>query len=84
MFSTYGWSESLQRDFEPFAAQGLVPARVIVQQRGLYRLAAPSGEIEGRISGRFAHEAAHQTHQKNNKPNTNNKNGNAGGARASE
>jgi len=59
LLTSYGWSESLQRDFEPFAAQGLVPARVIVQQRGLYRLAAPSGELEGRISGRFAHEAAH-------------------------
>jgi len=58
LLTSYGWSETLQRDFEPFAAQGLVPARVIVQQRGLYRLAASAGEIEGRISGRFAHEAA--------------------------
>ena len=58
MLTSYGWSETLQRDFEPFAAQGLVPARVIVQQRGLYRLATSAGEIEGRISGRFAHEAA--------------------------
>jgi ribosome biogenesis GTPase len=58
LLTSYGWSETLQRDFEPFAAQGLVPARVIVQQRGLYRLATSAGEIEGRISGRFAHEAA--------------------------
>ena len=58
MLRSYGWSERLQHDFTPFAAQGLVPARVIVQQRGLYRLAAESGELEGRISGRFAHEAA--------------------------
>ena len=58
MILSYGWSPALQRDFEPYAAQGLVPARVIVQQRGLYRLAADVGEIEGRISGRFAHEAA--------------------------
>lgn len=54
----YGWTGKLQDDFQPFAAQGLVPARVIVQQRNLYRLAADAGEIEGRISGRFAHEAA--------------------------
>ena len=58
MLTSYGWSDSLQRDFEPFAARGLVPARVIVQQRGRYRLAAPAGEIEGHISGRFAHQAA--------------------------
>ncbi|THD70283.1 ribosome small subunit-dependent GTPase A [Phenylobacterium sp.] len=58
MLSTYGWSETLQHDFEPFAAQGLVPARILVQQRSLYRLVAETGELEGRISGRFAHEAA--------------------------
>jgi ribosome biogenesis GTPase len=56
--SKYGWSDTLQHDFEPFAAQDLVPARVTVQQRGSYRLVAETGEIEGRISGRFAHEAA--------------------------
>jgi ribosome biogenesis GTPase / thiamine phosphate phosphatase len=58
LLSTYGWSEKLRRDFEPFAAQGLIPARVLVQQRNLYRLVAEAGELEGRISGRFAHEAA--------------------------
>jgi ribosome biogenesis GTPase / thiamine phosphate phosphatase len=58
MLKSYGWSDALQHDFQPFAAQGLVPARVIVQQRNLYRLMAETGEIEGRISGRFAHEAA--------------------------
>ena len=58
MLKSYGWSDALQHDFQPFAAQGLVPARVIVQQRNLYRLMAEAGEIEGRISGRFAHEAA--------------------------
>jgi ribosome biogenesis GTPase len=56
--SSYGWSETLQNDFAPFAAEGLAPARVIVQQRNLYRLVIDTGEIEGRISGRFAHEAA--------------------------
>jgi ribosome biogenesis GTPase / thiamine phosphate phosphatase len=60
--SKYGWSEALQQDFQPFTAQGLVPARVVVQQRNLYRLVIATGgaavEIEGRISGRFAHEAA--------------------------
>jgi ribosome biogenesis GTPase / thiamine phosphate phosphatase len=58
MLKSYGWSDALQHDFQPFAAQGLVPARVVVQQRNLYRLVAEAGEIEGRISGRFAHEAA--------------------------
>ena len=33
-------------------------ARVIVQQRNLYRLVVEAGEIDGRISGLFRHEAA--------------------------
>ncbi|MDB5474752.1 MAG: ribosome-associated GTPase [Phenylobacterium sp.] len=57
MITPYGWSRGLQRDFEPFAARGLVPARVIVQQRGLYRLVAEAGETEARLSGRFHHDA---------------------------
>jgi ribosome biogenesis GTPase len=57
LLSTYGWSDALQHQFTPFADQGLVPARVTVQQRNLYRLATDAGEMEGRISGRFAHEA---------------------------
>lgn len=58
MLKTYGWSPALQHDFTPFAARGLVPARVVVQQRGLYRVVTEGGELEGRISGRLAHEAA--------------------------
>jgi len=58
LLSQYGWSQALQHDFQPYAAQGLVPARVIVQQRNLYRLVTEAGETEGRISGLFRHEAA--------------------------
>lgn len=47
----------LQRQFEPFAARGLTPGRVIVQQRGLYRLATEQGELSAEVSGRFVHEA---------------------------
>ena len=57
MLSSYGWSPALQHDFQPYADQGLVPARVIVQQRNLYRIITEGGEIEGRISGRFARDA---------------------------
>ncbi len=54
----YGWTDALQQKFDALETRGLVPARVIVQQRGLYRLVIETGEIEGRISGRFAHSAA--------------------------
>lgn len=57
MIHSYGWSERLRRQFEPFAARGLSPGRVTVQQRGLYRLATEAGELSAEVSGRFAHEA---------------------------
>lgn len=47
----YGWSDALQADFQPFAAPGLTPARIIVKQRGGYRLITPDGEVDARASG---------------------------------
>jgi ribosome biogenesis GTPase len=57
LITNYGWSDTLQQQFQTYAARGLVPARVIVQQRGLYVLATPTGEANAQLSGRFAHEA---------------------------
>lgn len=57
MLDSYGWNEELQRQFQVHAAAGLAPARVTVQQRGLYVLAAAIGEVTAQLSGRFAHAA---------------------------
>ncbi|MCC7267476.1 MAG: ribosome small subunit-dependent GTPase A [Caulobacteraceae bacterium] len=57
MIQDYGWSDALQRDFQPHAAEGLVPGRVIQQHRGRYRLATPDGECDAELSGRFVHDA---------------------------
>jgi ribosome biogenesis GTPase len=57
LLDTYGWSDALRRDFAPHAAAGMVPGRVILQQRGHYGLATASGERRARISGRLAREA---------------------------
>ncbi|MBL8770766.1 MAG: ribosome small subunit-dependent GTPase A [Phenylobacterium sp.] len=54
----YGWSDRLQADFEPYAAQGLVPGRIVVQQRGGYRIVTPDGEIEARASGALMRASA--------------------------
>ena len=45
MLASYGWSEELQTQFEPYAARALVPARVTVQQRGVacHRIAVDEG-----------------------------------------
>jgi ribosome biogenesis GTPase len=53
----YGWSETLQQQFQIHAACGFVPGRVIVQQRGLYVLATDAGDVAARLSGRFAYGA---------------------------
>jgi ribosome biogenesis GTPase len=57
VLNSYGWSDTLQQQFLPHAARGLAPARVIVQQRGLYVLATATGEATAQLSGRFAHAA---------------------------
>jgi ribosome biogenesis GTPase len=57
LLDTYGWSETLQQQFADHAARGFAPGRVIVQQRGLYRLATPHGEVSAELSGKFLHEA---------------------------
>jgi ribosome biogenesis GTPase len=57
VLNSYGWSETLQQQFQIHAAHGLAPGRVIVQQRGLYVLATGMGEVTAQLSGRFAHEA---------------------------
>ena len=57
MLNSYGWSDTLQQQFQAHAARGLMPGRVIVQQRGLYVLATGIGEVTAQLSGRFAHEA---------------------------
>jgi ribosome biogenesis GTPase len=54
---SYGWSGTLQQQFTTYAALGFAPARVIVQQRGLYVLATPTGEATAQLAGRFAHDA---------------------------
>jgi ribosome biogenesis GTPase len=58
VLDSYGWSHALQQHFHDYAIRGLVPARVIEQQRSLYGLATPAGEASAQLSGRFAHEAA--------------------------
>jgi ribosome biogenesis GTPase len=57
LLASYGWSDELQAQFMPYAARGLVPARVTVQQRGLYTLASEHGELAAGLAGRFAFEA---------------------------
>lgn len=53
----YGWSDALQQSFQTHADAGLSPARVIVQQRGPYRIISDAGELRADVSGRLLHGA---------------------------
>ena len=53
----YGWSRELDEAFAPLRAEGLSPARVVVQQRGIYTVEADDGERSAEPSGRLRHEA---------------------------
>jgi ribosome biogenesis GTPase / thiamine phosphate phosphatase len=53
-----GWTDSHTLDFEPHAAEGLVPARVAVQHRGVFVVLSELGELRATAAGRLSHEAA--------------------------
>jgi ribosome biogenesis GTPase len=53
-----GWGDQLERAFAPHADEGLVPARVTVQNRGLYLVACDDGELQAEPTGRLRLEAA--------------------------
>jgi ribosome biogenesis GTPase len=57
LIEQYGWSEKLRQEFAPHAARGHAPGRILVQQRGLYVVAADHGELSAQLSGRLVHEA---------------------------
>jgi ribosome biogenesis GTPase len=58
----YGWNPTFQAQFQSLAdlhpGQGLIPGRVVVQQRGALRLITPLGELSAGLAGRLVHEAA--------------------------
>jgi ribosome biogenesis GTPase len=53
-----GWSPERSTAFAEFAAQGLLPARVILEHTHIYRVALESGERLARVAGRLRHNAA--------------------------
>jgi ribosome biogenesis GTPase len=53
-----GWTDSHATDFEPYAAEGRVPARVAAQHRGSYVVYSELGELRAEPAGRLTHEAA--------------------------
>lgn len=52
-----GWDEAWAAAFAPYAADGLIPARVAIEFNYIYRLYAESGELQAQHAGRMRHEA---------------------------
>jgi ribosome biogenesis GTPase / thiamine phosphate phosphatase len=53
-----GWDDVFAERFAPYAAQGLLPARVGVEYQHIYRLYAAEGELLATVAGRLRHRAA--------------------------
>jgi len=53
----FGWSERLGGAFAAHAAAGRQPARVVVEERGVVRVATAGGETVATLAGRLRHEA---------------------------
>lgn len=52
-----GWDAEWARVFAPYAAEGLIPARVAIEFNYLYRLYAETGELQAQHAGRMRHHA---------------------------
>ena len=54
----FGWNNDWAGLFEKLAVGSQKPARVCMEQKGLYKLMTEYGEMYGEVSGRFRYEAA--------------------------
>lgn len=52
----YGWTDALAEAFQPHAAEGRRPGRVVIQHRDSYVVATEDGELSAKASGRLSHE----------------------------
>ena len=54
-----GWGDDFSAAFEQtWGHQGLQPARVVREERGIYQVSDGAGEYLAQVSGKFRHEAA--------------------------
>jgi ribosome biogenesis GTPase len=56
-----GWSELRQQEFQPYAADGLVPGRVMGEHRTHFQVATHVAELSADITGRFRKSAAQRS-----------------------
>jgi ribosome biogenesis GTPase len=56
--SDFGWDDSFAAHFEPHAARGLVPARVVLEHQHLYRVQTAEADLLAHVAGGMRHRAA--------------------------
>ncbi len=52
-----GWTDALESQFAPYAAKGLLPARVAVEDKHFYRVWTADAELLAQVTGKLIHEA---------------------------
>jgi ribosome biogenesis GTPase / thiamine phosphate phosphatase len=55
--TTLGWNARVEAAFASHAAEGLIPARVVLEHTHIYRVVTRDGELLARVSGRLRHQA---------------------------
>lgn len=52
-----GWDDQIAATFAPYAAEGLIPARVALEHTHIYRVLTAEDEFLARVAGRLRHRA---------------------------
>ncbi|MFC7373588.1 ribosome small subunit-dependent GTPase A [Fictibacillus iocasae] len=55
--NTLGFNETLQTAFQPYKEQALVPGRISLEHKRIYRVLTEHGELLGEVTGKMRHEA---------------------------
>lgn len=56
-----GWREQTAAGFRPYMAEDLVPGRIALEHKHMYRVYTELGELLAEVSGKFRHEAARRS-----------------------
>ena len=51
-----GWNDFFRVNFERYSTDGLIPARVSLEHKNIYRVLSEAGEFLAEVSGKFRHD----------------------------
>jgi ribosome biogenesis GTPase len=55
-----GWSTFFEQNMAPYAVEGMIPARIVRQDKGIYTVQAQPARLTAELAGRLRHEAVSQ------------------------